>query len=44
MIRLRVSEAAARAIVEQADYYREVSGEKLARRWEDACINQHVLF
>ncbi len=36
MIELRVSEAAATAIVEQADYYSQASGVSLARRWEDA--------
>lgn len=33
---LRISEAAALAIVEQADYYLEVSDSELAARWESA--------
>jgi plasmid stabilization system protein ParE len=36
VIELRVSEAAALTIVEQADYYREHSDEDLAARWEQA--------
>ncbi len=36
MIELRVSEAAAIAIVEQADFYREAVDEALADRWETA--------
>lgn len=36
MITLRVTEAAALAIVEQADYYRSLSDEHLARRWQKA--------
>ena len=36
MIALRVTEAAALSIVEQADYYRQSSGEPLAARWEAA--------
>lgn len=36
MIKLRVSQAAALAIVEQADYYREVAEASLAQRWETA--------
>lgn len=34
MIQLRVSEAAALSIVEQADYYRQVADAALASRWE----------
>ena len=34
MIRLRITEAAARSIVEQADYYLEQAGTELALRWE----------
>jgi plasmid stabilization system protein ParE len=33
---LRVSEAAAVSIVEQADYYRQASDLALAQRWETA--------
>jgi plasmid stabilization system protein ParE len=33
---LRVSEAAALAVVEQADYYRQVADGSLASRWEAA--------
>jgi plasmid stabilization system protein ParE len=36
VIELRVSEAAALMIVEQADYYRLASDESLAERWESA--------
>ena len=36
MIELRISEAAALAIVEQSDYYRQVSDFALAERWESA--------
>lgn len=36
MIELRVSEAAALSIIEQADYYREVADDALAERWESA--------
>ena len=36
MIRLRVSEAAARSIVEQADYYTQQADRPLAVRWEAA--------
>lgn len=36
MIELRISEAAARSMVEQADYYLEVSDAALAQRWEEA--------
>lgn len=36
MIELRVSEAAAHSIVEQADYYEHVADVSLARRWEIA--------
>ncbi len=34
MIELRVSEAAALSIVEQADYYEQIASSDLARRWE----------
>lgn len=36
MIELRVSEAAARSILEQADYYRQALDDELAARWESA--------
>ena len=36
MIDLRVSEAASLAILEQAEYYRQVSDDALALRWEAA--------
>jgi plasmid stabilization system protein ParE len=36
VIALRISEAAARSIVEQADYYLEVSDLALVQRWEEA--------
>jgi len=36
MIHFRVSEAAAHAIVEQAEYFRETAGEGLSARWEKA--------
>jgi toxin ParE1/3/4 len=36
VIELRISEAAALSIVEQADYYRAASGNALAERWESA--------
>jgi plasmid stabilization system protein ParE len=36
VIRLRVSEAAALSILEQADYYREVAEASLAAQWEAA--------
>ena len=36
MIELRISEAAALMIVEQADYYRQASDSTLAERWESA--------
>jgi len=36
VIELRVSEAASRAIIEQADYYRQAVGDALALRWETA--------
>lgn len=36
MIELRVSEAAAISIVEQADYYQHASDLALAQRWESA--------
>jgi toxin ParE1/3/4 len=35
-MQLRVSEAAARSIVEQADYYRETANDSLALGWESA--------
>src|SRR5206468_7373273 len=35
-LRLALSEAAAADIVEQADWYEEQSGPRLARRWEKA--------
>lgn len=36
MITLRVTEASALAFIEQADYYRSLPDERLARRWEEA--------
>jgi plasmid stabilization system protein ParE len=36
VIELRISEVAARSIVEQADYYAEASYSALAQRWEEA--------
>jgi plasmid stabilization system protein ParE len=36
VIELRVTEAAARSIVEQADYYQQVSGDALSERWTSA--------
>ena len=36
MTTLRVTEAAALAIIEQAGYYRSVSDEDLAARWEES--------
>lgn len=36
MIQLRVSEAAALSIIEQADYYRAKANDTLALRWESA--------
>lgn len=36
MIELRISEAAARSILEQADFYRETLDAALAARWESA--------
>ena len=36
MIELRISEAAALSIVEQADYYEQTASSDLARRWEIA--------
>ncbi len=36
MIELRVSEAAARSILEQVDYYRQALNDELAARWETA--------
>lgn len=36
MIELRISEAAALSIVEQADYYEQASDRALAQRWEAA--------
>ena len=41
MIQLRISEAAALSIVEQADYYEHASDVALAQRWEDA-VDQTV--
>jgi toxin ParE1/3/4 len=36
MIELRISEAAALSILEQADYYMQASNLDLAQRWEEA--------
>ena len=36
MIELRISEAAARSIVEQSDYYRDTLDDALSTRWENA--------
>jgi hypothetical protein len=36
VIELRVSEAAALSIIEQADYYTQVSDLVLGERWEEA--------
>ncbi len=36
MIELRISEAAAHSIVEQADYYIQSSNTEMARRWEES--------
>ena len=36
MIELRITEAAARSIVEQSDYYTQVADFSLALRWEEA--------
>lgn len=41
MIELRISEAAALSIVEQADYYQQAENMALALRWE-AAVNQAV--
>ena len=41
MIELRISEAAARSIVEQADYYEQNANLSLAQRWEGA-VDQAV--
>ena len=41
MIGLRVSEVAALAIVEQADYYQQASDTALAQRWE-AAVDQAI--
>jgi len=41
VIELRISEAAALSIVEQADYYERASNRALAKRWEDA-VDQGV--
>lgn len=41
MIELRISEAAALSIIEQADYYHQVSDLALAQRWEQA-VDQAV--
>lgn len=42
MNHLRITEAAARSILEQADYYRQNAGEQLAERWE-ASVDQAIL-
>jgi plasmid stabilization system protein ParE len=45
VIELRVSESAALAIIEQADYYREAQGNTLADLWETAVDDAvHSLF
>ncbi len=36
MIELRISEAAALSVIEQADYYRQAADTYLAERWEEA--------
>jgi plasmid stabilization system protein ParE len=36
LIELRISEAAALSIIEQADYYQQAEDLALAQRWEDA--------
>lgn len=36
MIELRISEAAALSIIEQADYYQQVSDFAMAKQWEEA--------
>ena len=41
MIELRISEAAAVSIIEQADYYEQASDRDLAQRWE-AAVDQAV--
>ena len=41
MIELRISEAAALSIVEQADYYQDAADLALAQRWE-AAVDQAV--
>lgn len=41
MIELRISEAAALSIAEQADYYEQASNVDLAQRWEEA-VDQAV--
>ena len=41
MIELRISEAAALSIVEQADYYEQASDRALAQRWE-AAVDQAI--
>ena len=41
MNQLRITEAAARSILEQADYYRQNAGEQLAERWE-ASVDQAI--
>jgi toxin ParE1/3/4 len=41
MIELRISEAAALSIVEQADYYQQAADLALAQRWESA-VDQAV--
>jgi plasmid stabilization system protein ParE len=42
MIQIRILEAAAFSIVEQADYFEEVAATDLARRWETA-VDEAVL-
>jgi toxin ParE1/3/4 len=41
VIELRISEAAALSIIEQADYYEEASDRALAQRWE-AAVDQAI--
>lgn len=41
MIELRISEAAALSVIEQADYYLHVSNFALAQRWEES-VDQAV--
>jgi hypothetical protein len=42
LIELRISEAAALSIVEQADYYMQASNVALAQRWEEAGIRPSI--